>query len=245
MGIELESAKKTFEIIERLKSEPKLILTEKLPDNYLLYNVQIDKKDIFDYLKEYLYNLKVFSECKIQNNNERFLICIEPLRFGEYTKYINDDKVVKIDVIKHTYKIINKSIEEYEMIMRKNYQLNLKELDNYWEKFINLTFKKRILNAIKSLVTRKKMHIRLLDFVFWLSVSKKKVEKALDRECKKIKEINDNRVNEYNKNINEQKYYLQYAPEHIQKIKSKQKEIVEFLISNGYHEDNEMSDYIS
>lgn len=244
MSLSIEEAKRTLNIMECYKNDPKLLLTNEIPNNSLIYTVKLDGKVIFDYLIEYLYTLEIFQGCNIKNKYEKFLITTYPLRYGKYAKFISDDKIIIFDIIEHKYKIINNDINEYEKIMNENYVLKTKELDKFWECFVDLSLKKRIKNAIKALKTKKKIHIRILDFIFWLKVRKKTIKDMLNVKYEEIKTINQNRIEEYYNNINKQKYYIQYAPKHINNIKCKQKEIAEYLQSLGYVEDENMSVYL-
>jgi hypothetical protein len=247
MSISLEEARKKLDILERLADNPELILTELFTEgasgSNFLYQVRVNNKYILDYLKEYLSKLSVFADCNISNNSYELKISLEPLRIGEYAKYISNDNIIKIDANERTYKILNKDIDEYEKVMNEKYELEVKELDNFWNQFVDLTFKKRINNSFKSLVSKKRLHIRLCDSIWWYFVSNKKIKAKLTEETEKLNDDNKYNKKRYEEQIEQQNYYFKYAPDHIESIKSKQKEISEYLLSIGYKEDVEMSDY--
>lgn len=247
MSISLEEARKKLDTLEKLANNPELILTdlftEGVSGSNFLYQINIDNKYILDYLKEYLQKISVFSDCIITNSSYDFYIYIKSLKIGEYSKYNSNDCIIRINADQRTFKIINRCIEDYEAIMNKKYIKGIKKLDEYWARFQNLNFKKRIINAINSFSSNKKFYVKILDFLFWLKIKQSKVDIKLNQ---KINEINEsNKYNEklYNEEIERQNYYLQYAPKHIQKIREKQKDISEYLLSVGYKEDEKMSEY--
>jgi hypothetical protein len=245
MSISLQEARKKLDILEKLARNPELILTELFTEGVsgsnFLYQVKVNNKYILDYLKEYLLKIPVFSDCRITNSSCDFHVYVNPLRFGKYADYISDDKIIKIDADERTYNVCNKRIEEYVDMMNKVYKNEVMQLSDYWIRFQNLTFKKRFVNAYNSLKSDKKHKIS--NFFFWLHIKKSKVDEALNKEIDKINSSNKYNKESYNEDIEKQNYYLQYAPEHIQKIKDKQTEISKYLLSIGYKENTEMSTY--
>jgi hypothetical protein len=249
MSISLQEARRKLDILEKLAFDPKLILTDLFTDGVsgsnFLYQVKVNNKYILDYLREYLSELPVFSGCKVTNSAGVFIVNLESLKldFGWRSSYISDDKIIKIDADLRTFKVIDKDIEKYEMVLNKEYTIEVKELSDFWKRFENLTVKKRVINALNSFKTQKKLLVKILDFKFWLFCSNKKIEEALTRESKKIDDTNKYNNEQYKEDIALQEYYMKYAPDHIQKIKSKQQEIINYLLSIGYKEDVEMSIY--
>jgi hypothetical protein len=248
MSISLEEARKKLDILEKLSTNPELILTELFSEGVsggnFLYQVNVNGKYIMDYLKEYLSKLSVFSNCMITSNSYELRIAVEPLRFGEHAKYISNDNIIDINADERTYKLINRNIRSYENIMNENYVLKISQLSNYWKRFVNLTFRNRIKNSFISLTDKnKKLTIRLKDFIFWYFIRNKKILSALEREKEKVNNNNKYNAKQHTENLERQNYYFEYAPAHIEFIKNKQQEIVAYLISLGYKEDNEMSEY--
>ena len=244
MSISIEEARRKLDILEELANDPSLILTELFSEGVsgsnFLYQVKVNEKYILDYLNEYLSKLPVFSGCKIINNCGVFKITVEPLRVGVYADCIGDDEIVKIYADKRTYRLLIKDINDYEKLMSREHILETVKLSDYWVRFVDLTFKKRILNSFNSLKSNKRFFIRILDFIFWYRISNKKIGAAIEREMEKVNNANAYNIKEYNEDIEEQKYYLQYAPDHIKNIKLKQEEISNYLNSIGY---KEMSNY--
>lgn len=247
MSISLEEARHKLDVLEKLAIDPKLILTdlfsEEVSGSNFLYQVKVNNKYIPDYLQEQMLNLPVFKDCIVKNNSYDFFVYLPHLKVGKYSDFESDDKIAKIDANSNEFKIITECIDDYESVMNREYICKRKELGEFWQRFKDLSFKSRVKNASKALVSDKRVHIRMLDFIFWLTVTKKKVKTALDREQEKVDDSNSYNEEQYKEDIERQKYYRQYAPIHIECIKEKQKEIYEYLISLEYTENNEMSTY--
>lgn len=247
MSISLEEARRKLDILEKITNNPELVLTELFTEGVsgsnFLYQIKVKDKYILDYLKDHLSTLQVFSYCKISNSGYEITITVNPLRIGEYSKYIGNDNILRIDADKRTFKILNKDILKYEKVMEEKYELEKKELPEFWNKFKDLTLKKRACNSLKSLVSNKMLHIRLYDFVMWYFVSNKKIKNKLNEVIEQLNETNDYNLKRYNEQIEQQNYYREHAPKHIEFIKYKQKEISDYLLSIGYKEDLEMYDY--
>lgn len=247
MSISLEEARHKLDILEKLASDPKLIFTDLfsygLSDSNFLYQIEINDKYILDYFKECILNLPVFKDCIVKNNSYYFFVYLPHLKIGKYSDFVSEDKIVKIDANNRKFKIITESIDNYDSVINKKYTCERKELGEFWRRFKDLSFKNRVKNAFKSLVSEKKFYIRIMDFIFWFTVTKNKINSALGREQAKIDSSNIYNKKLYEENIEIQEYYKQYAPSHIEFIKNKQKEIYEYLISLGYTEDNEIDIY--
>lgn len=247
MSIELQEARKKLDILEKLASNPELIMTdlfsEGVSGSNFLYQVNVNGKYILDYLVEYLRTLHVFDGTLPKFQSYDLNIYVPALKHGEYKQFQPEDKIMKVNVDRRTYRLCDKDIQKYSDVMSKVYELETCELSDFWKKYEDFTFKNRVKNAFKSLTTDKKLHIRLWDFVFTLIVSKKKVDVALDREREKVNSKNEYNQKYYNERIDLQNYYMENAPNHITLIHSKQNEIVDYLTCLGYQEDNEMSEY--
>lgn len=229
MSIELIEVKKKIDIFEKTINNPELLLSEEIVtdiDSYnLLINITLNGKDYFDYLIDYLSKINVFADTKIRLDINKIIISIPSL-----DKYKKNDVIMSINLEKHTYKIINKCIDDYKAIMSKDYVLMQKELPDFFKKYENYTLKQRFLTAYRNLMNKNKTKIvRIQDCLFNLFVSKKYIQQCLNKEYKKIDEINKANKKIYDKNIELQKFYLQKAQNHINKIEQKQIEIIKYL----------------
>lgn len=247
MSVELQEARKKLDILEKLASNPELIMTdlfsEGVSGSNFLYQVNVNGKYILDYLVEYLKTLHVFDGTLPKFQSYDLNIYVPALKHGEYKQFQSEDKIMKVNVDKRTYRLCNRDIKKYTEVMVTRYKLETCELSDFWKKYENFTLKNRVKNAFRSLTTDKKLHIRLWDFVFTMIVSKKKIDATLNREIEKVNSKNEYNQKYYNERIDLQNYYIENAPIHITSIRSKQNEIVDYLTRLGYQEDNEMSEY--
>lgn len=101
-----------------------------------------------------------------------------------------------------------------------------------------------IKKAFASLFSSKKIYVRMQDFLFWLSMplKKDKIRNLFLEHQEEINKKNKKITETYQENLARQEFYLDHALEQIQKIKTKQKEIVAYLNELGYsvksyHED--------
>lgn len=245
MSISLDEARNKLDILEQIPNNPELILTKLCTNgvsgNNFLYQVNINGKYILDYIQDNFKKIKAVSnyEIKCKNCNE---IAIYVKSINTNVRYNPLDEIIRIDTNSHTYRLIEKSINNYEKVMNSECILRNRQLSNdkYWNKFIDFSFKKRVKNSFKSLVSNKRLLTRLQDFVFWSFVSNKTILEALKREENNVKDINNSNLEQYNDDIKKQNYYLQYAPKHIEYIRISQKEISEYLSSLGYVENNQI-----
>lgn len=234
MSIELIEVKKKIDIFEKTINNPELLLSEEIVtdiDSYnLLINITLNGKDYFDYLIDYLSKINVFADTKIRLDINKIIISIPSL-----DKYKKNDVIMSINLEKRTYRIINKCIGDYKTIMSKDYVFEQKGLDDFFKKYENYTLKQRFFTAYKNLMNKNKTKIvRMQDCLFSLFVSKKYIQKCLNNEYKRIDEINKRSKKIYDKNIELQNYYLQKAPNHINKIEQKQIEIINCLSKYGF-----------
>lgn len=233
MSIELQEARKKLDILEELTNNPELILTnlfnEGVSDSNFLYQVNIKGKYILDYLIEHLKTLHIFDETLLKFQSYELHIYFHSLKYGRYKQFQSEDKIIKLNIDKRTYELCDKDIQRYSDVMDKVYELEVCELPEFWKKYENFTLKNRVKNAFMSLLTDKKLHIRLLDFIFTLIVAKKKIDTALNKEREKVNSKNAHNQSYYDERVDLQNYYKENAPNHISKIRYKQKEIVNYL----------------
>lgn len=244
MSIELQEAKHKLDILEHLADKPELIITDLFTletdgDNFLL-QININGKYILDYLVEYLKKIEVFKNTKLRLSSYDLVVEVSPLEFrGERnirTIYSND-VIMNIYPSNRTFEFCNRCIDNYVSVMNEKYELKHYELGDFWKKYEDYTLKKRLKEAFSSLTNKnKKVRIRISDFLSFLFVSKKTINKALDREYKRVDERNQSCEEQYYRNVTMQDFYKEKAPNHISEIKSKQTEIANYLIGLGYTE---------
>lgn len=246
MSIELQEARKKLDILEKIANNPELIMTDVFSEDTesinFLYQVKINEKHILEYFTDYLGTLHIFNNTLLKFRDNTLNIYVPELNY-KCEQFKSEDKIIKVNLGKKVYKVCCNDIQKYSDVMATVYELETCELSDFWKKYENFTFRNRVKNAFKTLITDKKLHIRLWDFVFTLIVSKKKVNAAVEREREKVNNNNKNNQKLYNKQIELQNYYIKNAPNHIDSIHSKQNDIAKYLISLGYQEDKEMSEH--
>lgn len=239
MSIELIEAKKKLDIFENIINNPELLLSEEIVtdiDSYnLLMNITLNGKDYFDYLIDYFSRINVFADTNIRLKNKDEDINKITIAMPSLDEYKKNDVIMNINLENHTYRIINECICDYKTIMSKDYVFEQKEIDDFFRKYENYTLKQRFFTAYKNLMNKNKTKIvRMQDCLFSLFVSKKYIQTCLNNEYKRIDEINKRNKKFYDKNIELQNFYLQKAPNHINKIEQKQEEIVTYLSKYGF-----------
>lgn len=94
-----------------------------------------------------------------------------------------------------------------------------------------------------ALISKKKLHARILDAAYILFVRREIVDNRLNAEYVILKNRNDYNKERYNELIEEQNFMKQYGYEQIEKMQSKQNEIKKYLESLNYKEDENMYEY--
>lgn len=250
MSISLEEARRKLDILEKSSDEPELILTDLFSEGVsgmnFLYQVRVNGKYIIDYLKEYLNIINPFKNCIIMNNSHTFSFYFPSLSYGKDSNFKDDDLIAKIDVDDRTYRIFTKCINDYEDVVNKEYKLEELKLDDRFQKLTDLSFKNRLHQIKEELHSDRKRLVKLSNVCFWLVMTNKRrknIKKALEKESKRVENSNQYNKERYEQDIERQIYYKEYAPNHIKRIRTIQKEIEIYLKEIGYVEDVEMSMY--
>lgn len=250
MSISLEEARRKLDTLEKLSDKPQLILTDLFSKGVsgmnFLYQVNVNGKHIMDYLKKYLNSIYPFKNCIIKNNSYIFSFYLSSLKVGKYSNFTNDDLIAKINADDKTYRIFTECINDYEDVMSKEYKLEECKLDDWYQRFTDLSLKNRLHQIHEEIHSDRKLLIKLSNIYFWSVMTNKRrknIQKALDKENEKVSNSNKYNKERYQQNIERQIYYREHAPIHIEKIKTIQEEIEMYLKKVGYVEDTEMSMY--
>lgn len=237
MSIELYEARRKLDIFEKGINNPEIFMSASFADIFdnLLRGITLNQKGVFDYVEDYLNQLDIFRETKIDISLECITVSLPSI--DEDNSY---DRIIWISFENHTYKVLNKSIKQYREVMNRTYTYEPQEIRDIFKRYENYSLMKRITVARRCLVCKNKTPwIRMQDFLFSLFVSKRYLKKILDREHIKICEKNEFLKEKYDKDIRKQNFYLQKAPNQILKIEQKQKEIVNYLSRYGFTEYND------
>lgn len=237
MSIELQEARKKLDIFEKGANNPEIFMSASFAELFdnLLRDITVNQKDVFDYVEEYLNQLDVFKETKIDISLENITVSLPSIDEDN-----SNDKILWISFEHHTYKVLNKSIKQYREVMNETYTYEPQEMSNIFTRFENYSLRKRLAVARCCLADKNKTRwVRMQDFLYCLFVSKRYLKKILDREHTIINEKNELLKKKYDKDIRRQNLYLQKAPDQILKIEQKQKEIVSYLSGCGFTQYND------
>lgn len=240
MSIEIQEAKRKLEIMEQIAKNPALGLTEMLHDAAdkcdFLRQITINEKRVCNFIQEYLKTIDAFQECIIKPDSRLFFIYIPSLKHSEYSTLQEDDCIMEMDLDCRTFRYHMYAIKNYEYVIKSSYTYEETEISDFWKPYEDFTFKNRIIATINATRKNTTLGVKIIDFFYILFVPKKQVEAKVKAAKERTKAKNDANKKQYNKNMERQNFYKTYAPAHIEKIKKKQKEISEFLLSLGYKE---------
>lgn len=239
MSITIEEARRKLEQLEQVENDPEMILTKLfgggVPELNFIYQISMNGQYSMKYLEECLMKIPIFYGCTLGHNAYNFDVYIPALNH-EGNKYTWSDHILKIDACEKTFQIDKRTIEDYEREEKAKIEYDKVEIEDYYKRFENLSIKKRIKNIREEIKSERRITIKFSNILFWIFIPKKKVQPVLDREKKRIEEINESNQEFYKRDVERQEYYKKYAPEHIKKIKEKQKEIATYLEGIGYTE---------
>lgn len=180
MSIELYEARRKLDIFEKGVNNPEIFMSTSFAgifDN-LLRGITVNQKGVLDYVEDYLNQLDIFRETKIDVSLECITVSLPSI--DEDNSY---DRIIWISFENHTYKVLNKSIKQYREVMNKTYTYEPQEIRDIFKRYENYSLMKRITVARRCLVCKNKtLWIRMQDFFYSLFVSKRYLKKILDRE---------------------------------------------------------------
>lgn len=246
MSIEIKEARRKLDLLEEVPCNPKLIFTDLFTkdsdDHNFLFQVDIQGKQFSEHIPEYLQEIEVFTDTIISVWGTELHIYVPSLKFGEHQNLQPDDRILEINLRKKTYDCQEIPIKDYTSALEQEYELEICELSDFWKKFEDFSFKKRLKSAFSYLKSDKKLYRRLFNFVFVLTVSRKKVDTALNREKENIIRKNKRNLHFYKERTELQNFYKENVPAQIEKIRGKQEEIKKYLRGLGYTENYVMDE---
>lgn len=111
VSISIQEAYKTLDTLQQMADNPELIMTglfsKGVSDMNFPYQVNINGKYIFDYLKEYLQKIPVFKDCVVRICSADVYIGIPGLKYGKYNEFQTNDNIIKFNIIGRGYTIIS------------------------------------------------------------------------------------------------------------------------------------------
>lgn len=238
MSIKLKDARHELDVLEEFINNPELIMSDLsaygVSDyDFLFRNITVNDKTFHAAMMEYLKQIEIFNDIFLAPYSDVDNVTVKISSFDEF----RSQNIMCIDVINHTYKIIDDCIKYYNKIMNDEPKYEPNEIQDILKKYENYTLRKRLANARHCLFNKDKTcSVRMLDFFFSLFVSNKYLRKILDKEYKRVERINKSLKKGYDEDVEKQKLYIQKAPEQIRKIEQKQKEIAKYLSKCGFKE---------
>ena len=240
MSIEIGRAKELLDLAEKISDKPELIFSELfkggVDEKNFLFMLNINGEYFEKYLMRYFESLPMFQNCSLALYSEELHVYVPPLKSVKCHHSQLEDKIMRVNLQNKTYKLCNSSIERYKEIMDEKYELTACELSDFWKRFEDFSFKKRLKTAFSYLFSDKKLYIRLCDFVYVLVVSRNKIDAITNIQKENISSTNERNLKNYTEKIEKQNFVLEHAPAQIEKILAKQEEIAAFLRKMGYQE---------
>lgn len=249
--MEVYEINQKLEILEECINYPLLLLIDhnlqKRPikddlfsDPFFYNATTINGKNLIDSLIEYLQHQEVFRKTTITNVGSYLLVRFDDIVKDTYFSDIYcDDRLLTIDLYNCTYKFYNYYEKDCKAWSEKDLttELNPIELDDFWKKFENLTFSKRIHNAYNDL-TKKDSPIftRISNCFTHLTVPKRTIENRIELQKARINEINKNRLRRKNQLLKQKEFYCVFALKYLSEIKATKEQIAVFLSAYNYTE---------
>ena len=153
MSIDLYEARRKLDIFEKGVNNPEIFMSTSFAgifDN-LLRGITVNQKGVLDYVEDYLNQLDIFRETKIDVSLECITVSLPSI--DEDNSY---DRIIWISFENHTYKVLNKSIKQYREVMNKTYTYEPQEIRDIFKRYENYSLMKRITVARRCLVCKNK-----------------------------------------------------------------------------------------
>ena len=139
MSIELYEARRKLDIFEKGVNNPEIFMSTSFAgifDN-LLRGITVNQKGVLDYVEDYLNQLDIFRETKIDVSLECITVSLPSI--DEDNSY---DRIIWISFENHTYKVLNKSIKQYREVMNKTYTYEPQEIRDIFKRYENYSLMK-------------------------------------------------------------------------------------------------------
>lgn len=255
LSIELNKAIENLNILEKISDTPDLIFTDLFDSNDKNINihtsnffcqVNIEGKYFYKYIVECLEKLPIFADSTLKCSSGKLVVYVSQLKDNDknnedmtrYAGFFALDKIMEIDFARKEYTKCDEAVLNYTTVINKKYELETCELSEFIKRYEDYTLLKRLRTAFLSFTSSKKKSVCLVDFVFNLTVSTKKLEKVVNAEKRKLTQRNEYYKEDYERKKALQKFYVEKAPSHINMIHTKQDEIANYLNNKGYSDIN-------
>lgn len=237
MPVSMNEAKKAIELLEKIeKNNDTNTLLKDFPfsENYraFLYQLSINGKRLDEYITYKLGALPQFEGCVFDFNIPELRVSVPGLIYGDLLSRLDkNDLLLIVNLNKKTFEIDTYAYRRYEKLQNEERKPNQFEIDEFYKKFENFTFKKRCREALKAL---KRKRCALQDFMFLMIIPRKKAENAYEKEQSRIDRLNDSELKHAFEANKRRSFYKENAPAHIKMLGEKQRELVAYLKDLGY-----------
>lgn len=237
MPVSINEAKKAIGLLEKIEGNNDTdILLRDFPfsenNRVFLYQLSINGKRLDEYITYKLGELPQFKGCVLDFAIPELRVSVPGLIYGDPLSRINkNDLLLIVDLNKKTFEIDTYAYRMYEKLQNEECKPNRFEINEFYKKFEDFTFKKRCREALKALGNKR---YALQDFVFLMFVPRKKVETAYKREKTRIDSLNDSELKHAFEANKKRSFYKENAPVHIKMLSEKQNELSTYFKSLGY-----------
>lgn len=202
-------------------------------ENYLL-QLSINGKHMSDYIEYKLGQIPELKGCviKCRKTIECLEISIPSLRYMDLdSRLLEDDRLVWVDLKNKTINLSDGNKSYYESMQKLNCDRKLCELDEFWAKYQDFTFKKRVKSAFGALRGK---HHKIANFFFTLFVPREKIDTRLKEELERVKEKNKH-LSELNEtSIKKKQFYNEHLEEHMKNFNQKKEMVKNYFLNLGY-----------
>lgn len=260
-------AQKVLTTFDEIENQPEKIFTELFMPNIIsgvaitrvLSGIQKNRKSAFEHIANCVKQIPIFDGCDeiccrgydievwfpdlqpeesfYASNKMKDWKAVQCLEKKE-VPFIRtmESQLISINVNSKTFRTYKRFESCMHAEMSREVSLKHEELSQYWKRFEDLSLPARIKQAFLAL-KKSLWRNKLGDFLFWIFFPKKKISEKYNAEVEKIEEMNKENEQRYAYSLARREFYKKYAPEHIERRKSKQKEITQYLLSLGYKEE--------
>lgn len=236
MGIQVSDARKKLDLLEQLKESPELLFTDFVinsEDVQLLNLIEIDNISARRYIQGLIGNMEVFRDTHVLLKSDgKLCVYVSALRFGIRQKFQEDDQIAEINLFKKSFHFCEEYIAGYQKALSCNDVSETPETE--FSENTKYTFSRRLKTSFSKLKSNNSIAIRIFDFLYYLLISRKKMEKQLMTTLKAEKKRAEFEKKFRKERMELKKYYQVNFPQHLEEIRRKQQILDMYLSDLGY-----------
>ena len=236
MGIQVSDARQKLDLLEQLKESPELLFADFVTnseDVQLLNLLEIKNTSARRYIQELIENMEVFRDTHVLLKSDgKLCVYVSALRFGIRQKFQEDDQITEIDLFKKSFHFCEEYITGYQKVLYSNDVSETPETE--FSENTKYTFSRRLKTSFSKLKSNNGIAIRIFDFLYYLLISRKKMEKQLLVTLKTEKKRTEFEKKFRKERMELKKYYQENFPQHLEEIRRKQQILDMYLSDLGY-----------